>query len=191
MSNLELDLDFDLEKEVQVWCRAVHRFGWNRQARIAELADHLCCEIERLQATGMSAEAAFRAATEQLGTVAALQSEHMKNATLLSLFYTQAEQFAYTTLRPGGKPMTPKRAALYNILVSLFFATAIILASYLIADTQYENHAQTVTHLLIALWFVPFIWLSAAGNDKSIADLTKYDWALIKRKFSQFVRSKS
>ncbi|MEZ4726918.1 MAG: permease prefix domain 1-containing protein [Caldilineaceae bacterium] len=185
------DLKFELDKEVQIWCRAVHRFGWNRQARIAELADHLYCEIEQLQAAGLSAEVAFRTATEQLGDVAQLQSEHIKNATLLSLLYTQAEQFAFATLKSGDRPMTPKRAALYNILVSLFFAAAIILASYLIADTQYEHHAQTVTYLLIALWFVPFTWLSAAEKDKSIGDSIKCDWALIKRKFSRLVRSKS
>lgn len=180
-------LDFNLDREVQAWCRSVHAYGWGRQARRAELADHLYCEIDRLQATGLSAQAAFRTATEQLGDVAALQSEHTKNATLLSLFYTQAEQFAYATLQPGGKPMTPKRAALYTILVSLFFAATIVLASYLIADTQYEHHAQTVTHLLIAIWFVPFIWLSAAGSDKSMSESIKCDWALIKRTLSRLI----
>ena len=127
MSNVNFDLNFDLDREVQAWCRAVHAYGWNRQARREELADHLYCEIERLQATGLAEDAAFHTATEQMGTVAALRAEHTKNATLLSLFYTQAEQFAYATLQPGGKPMTPKRAALYNILVSLFFAAAILL----------------------------------------------------------------
>ena len=185
MSNLTFDLDFDLDKEVQLWCRAVHRFGWNRQARIAELADHLHCEIERLQSEGLSRQAAFRAAAEQLGDVGQLQSEHIKNVPLLSLFFTQVEQVAFATLKSGEKPMTPKRAATYNIVISLVFAAAITLASYLIADTQYEGHAQTVTYLLIAIWFVPFTWLSAAGNGKSIPDSIKCDWALIKRKFSR------
>ena len=182
-------LEFDLEQEVQAWCRTVHPYGWNRRARVAELADHLYCELERQQAAGLSEEAAFRAATEQLGDVGTLQAEHTKNATLLTLFYTQVEQFAFATLQSGEKPMTPKRAALYNIVVALFFAAAIILASYLIADTQYEDHAQTVTYLLIAIWFIPFTWLSAAENDKSVSALLTCDWALIKRAVSHLLRS--
>ncbi len=187
MSNLEFDQDFDLDREVTAWCRAVHPYGWNRRARREELADHLYCEIERLQAAGLSQQAAFRAATTQLGEVAELQSEHTKNATLLSLFYTQVEQFAFATLKSGEQPMTPQRAATYNIVISLFFAAAILLASYLMVNTQYEEYAQTVTYLLIALWFVPFTWLSAAKNDKSMADAMKCDWALIKRTISRFV----
>ncbi|MEZ4863465.1 MAG: permease prefix domain 1-containing protein [Caldilineaceae bacterium] len=183
MSSLNFDMDFDLDAAVQAWCRSVHTYGWNRQARREELADHLYCEVERLQSEGLTEQAAFRMATERLGDIGLLQAEHTKNATILSIFYTHVEQFAFATLKSGKNSMTPQRAATYNILVSLFFAAAILLASYLIADTQYERHAQTVTHLLIAIWFVPFLWLSAAGNDKS----RRCDWASIKRTLSRLV----
>lgn len=87
--------------------------------------------------------------------------------------------------------MSPKRAATYNIGLSLIFAAAILLASYLMVNTQYEEYAQTVTYLLIALWFAPFTWLSAAEKDKSMADAMKCDWALIKRTISRLVNPKA
>ena len=43
--------------------------------------------------------------------------------------------------------------AVLNILVSLIFAMSILATSYLLADTQYR---QTVTYLLIAIWWIPF-----------------------------------
>ena len=47
---------FDLEKEVHAWCASIHPSGWKRGARIAELKDHLFCEIERLSADGLTEE---------------------------------------------------------------------------------------------------------------------------------------
>lgn len=54
--------------------------------------------------------------------------------------------------------MSPKRPTLSIIIVSLIFAIAILVSSYLFADTGY---ADTITYILIAIWFVPFAYLVA------------------------------
>lgn len=58
--------------------------------------------------------------------------------------------------------MTPKKAAVLNIIISLAFATAIILVSYFSNDAA-DN--KIIIYLLIVLWFIPFTWLSR--NEKN------------------------
>ena len=52
--------------------------------------------------------------------------------------------------------MDYKKAKLANTLISLFFALAMIISSYLIADKELSK---TVVFMLIAAWFVPFFYL--------------------------------
>lgn len=52
--------------------------------------------------------------------------------------------------------MNQKKAALVNIGISILFAAAIIVSAFLLKGTQYQ---QTVTWLLIAVWWIPFSWL--------------------------------
>lgn len=53
--------------------------------------------------------------------------------------------------------MAKNKLALLNILISLIFAGLIICASQLFQGEEYKD---TITYLLIALWFIPFSWLS-------------------------------
>ena len=59
--------------------------------------------------------------------------------------------------------MKPSNPALQLILVSLFFAAAILVASYLMKGTEYGD---TATYVLIAIWFIPFSYLCAATQRK-------------------------
>ncbi len=54
--------------------------------------------------------------------------------------------------------MTPKRAAISIILVSLAFAMVMLLSSWLMADSE---HRETVTFLLIAVWWIPYSFFCA------------------------------
>ncbi len=54
--------------------------------------------------------------------------------------------------------MSPKRAAFLNIVVAIFFAAAIILADIVFEGTE---HNETVKYSLIALWWMPFSYLSS------------------------------
>lgn len=53
--------------------------------------------------------------------------------------------------------MKPQNAIYLNLVISIIFAIAMIASSYFFDG--HENQ-QMVTNLLIAVWFVPFFWLS-------------------------------
>jgi hypothetical protein len=59
--------------------------------------------------------------------------------------------------------MNCKKAKLANILVSLFFALAMILSSYFIAD---KDLSDKVVFILIAVWLVPFFYLNKQTKRK-------------------------
>jgi len=52
--------------------------------------------------------------------------------------------------------MSPKKASLSIVIVSIVFAAAMIISSIYWADKAY---LQTVILSLVALWFVPFAYL--------------------------------
>lgn len=53
--------------------------------------------------------------------------------------------------------MTHRKTAILNIAVSILFAIAILVSSWLLQETE---HSQTVHFLLIAAWWIPFTILS-------------------------------
>ncbi len=53
--------------------------------------------------------------------------------------------------------MKAKKSSRSLIVISLIAAGAILLSSYLLADSDFS---QTVTFLIIAVWFIPFTILS-------------------------------
>jgi hypothetical protein len=70
---------FDLDQAVHGYCSSVSTSWFRRSAQIAELEDHLYCEIEQLVIGGASPERAFAQATSKLGETADLQREFGKN----------------------------------------------------------------------------------------------------------------
>ena len=71
--------------------------------------------------------------------------------------------------------MKPKTLAFLLIAVSLAFAGAIVLSSYLLKGSAYAHHADTVTYLWIALWWIPFSYLTmksskAEGSKKRVVN---------------------
>jgi hypothetical protein len=55
--------------------------------------------------------------------------------------------------------MTSQRATHLNILISIVFAAAMIGSSLMIDD---KDTSQIVVFILIAIWFVPFTYLTKA-----------------------------
>lgn len=53
--------------------------------------------------------------------------------------------------------MNYKKARMVNILISIFFALVMLISSYFIAD---KDLSETVIFILIAIWLVPFLYLS-------------------------------
>lgn len=58
--------------------------------------------------------------------------------------------------------MSPQKATLSIIIVSIVFAAAMIISSIFLADKAYS---QTVILLLITLWFVPFAYLTKVKKE--------------------------
>ncbi len=58
--------------------------------------------------------------------------------------------------------MSPKKATLSIVIISIVFAAAMIMLSGFWADKAY---LQTVILLLIALWFVPFAYLTKVKKE--------------------------
>ena len=76
---------FDLDQAVRRYTRSVSGNWLRRSAQIAELQDHLYCEIEHLIAQGVAPEDAFQQAMSKLGETTALQQEFGKNKRRFSL----------------------------------------------------------------------------------------------------------
>jgi hypothetical protein len=104
---------FDLDKEIDAWCRSVHSNGWKRASSIAELKDHLSCEIERVSAEGVSEKQAFLAATERLGSVEELRLEYSKNRNLMSTLSHVLS--ASSRITSGGADMSKSKPLLPTI----------------------------------------------------------------------------
>ncbi len=75
---------FDLDKEIANWSAAVHAGRCRSEASVAELRDHLYCEIERGRTEGLTEQQAFAAAVAKLGSAPELASENAKNRSLLA-----------------------------------------------------------------------------------------------------------
>jgi len=56
-----------------------------------------------------------------------------------------------------------KKARLANILISIFFALVMLVSSYFIAD---KDLSEKVIFMLIAVWLVPFFYLSKQSQRK-------------------------
>ncbi|MFK7802450.1 MAG: permease prefix domain 1-containing protein [Anaerolineae bacterium] len=160
---------FDLEKEVDAWCRAVHPVSFKRKGRIEELKDHLYSAIERYQEDGLSEEEAFLHATGRMGEPNELAKEHSKNSSALIQAACRLNEFEAKQVDKLSHLMNPKKLAVLIIVISLAFAAAIILAAYIVPP----EYNQTVMFFLIAIWFIPYAWLTAAAVRKEEKDLSK------------------
>ncbi len=69
---------FELDRAIADWSADAQPEGCRNPARMAELEDHLRCEIERGREAGLSDEAAFHAAVRRVGTARALAAEHRR-----------------------------------------------------------------------------------------------------------------
>ncbi len=59
--------------------------------------------------------------------------------------------------------MNSKKVKLASILISIFFALAMIISSYFIADKELSK---SVVFILIAVWLVPFFYLQKKMKNK-------------------------
>jgi hypothetical protein len=107
---------FDLDREIDSWCRAIRLKAGKRASSIAELKDHLYCEVERLSDEDLSAEQAFLAATERIGNLEELRLEYSKNRNLGS---TLSDLLAANSQLPAGEDISKLKTWLPTITSSV------------------------------------------------------------------------
>lgn len=137
---------FDLDREVAAWSRAVHEERCQPAAVVAELSDHLYCEIERARATGLSDEAAFRAATARLGTARQLTAEHAKNRSALGTACQMAARLDPAMGRPEQRWLLLAHAAVWAALI---IATTLALKKAAPAEVS----VWLLTVIFVSLWW--------------------------------------
>jgi hypothetical protein len=139
---------FDLDREVTAWSTSVHAERCRAAAGVAELSDHLYCEVDRGRAEGLSDEEAFRAATARLGSVSELTAEEAKNRSALGTVCQVAAKLDGAGVRPDHRGALLAHALIW---ASLIIATSMILSKSAVRD---------VYSLLLMVVFVPLWWAS-------------------------------
>jgi hypothetical protein len=136
---------FNLDREVAAWAAAVHAERCRPEAGVAELSDHLYCEIDRARAEGLSEEEAFRAAVARLGTPADLAAEHAKNRGPL------AKVCRVAAAMDGGTIWSADQRRLLT-------AHSMIWASMMIATSIVMTAASLKAAAAVSLWLITVIY---------------------------------
>jgi len=137
---------FDLDKEIDAWCRSVLSNGWKRASSNTELKDHLYCEVERLLEEGLSEKQAFLAATERIGNVEDLRIEHAKNRSLSSTF----SDLLNARIPSGGADMSKSKPLLPTFTSSI----GMLLGGLLGAAIGSFSASESVVMVCYALGFI-------------------------------------
>ncbi len=139
---------FNLDREVAAWSAAVHAERCRPAADVAELSDHLHCEIDRARAAGLSDEEAFRTAIARLGSAPELTAEHAKNSSALA----SACQVAAKLDRSGSSPGHRRRLLAHALVWAALIIASSLLLTRAAAPKAYAS-------LLIVI-FIPLWWAS-------------------------------
>lgn len=139
---------FDLDREVTAWSTSVHAERCRPVAEVAELTDHLYCEIERGRAEGLSDEEAFHAAIARLGSASMLTAEEAKNRSALGTACQVAAKLDGAGVRREHRGVLLGHALIW---ASLILATSLLLSKTAVRD---------VFSLLLVVVFVPLWWAS-------------------------------
>lgn len=155
--------NFELDKEVDRWCRSVLKEVAGNEDAIAELKDHLYCEIDALRILGMPDQQAFIRATERMGSVEELMAEYSKNTgvvrRILMAFANKFSHQAWVT-------------AIYTFLYLILFAIMTTSISRILEGTDYFS---AIGPLLYVLWVSPLLVFASS------CQAVKSEWACIKR----------
>lgn len=139
---------FDLDKEVAAWSAAMHAGRCAQAAGVAELSDHLYCEIERARAGGLPDELAFAAAVAKLGPEPELAAELAKNRSVLEAGCVAAARYERAV------PSARHRGLL--VAHAILWAAVIIAAALVMTKTA----APRAFGWLLMVVLVPSWWAS-------------------------------
>ena len=134
---------FDLDLEVQRWCKKAAPGLFLRSRRIAELEDHVHCAVASLIDEGHSQEQAFQLAIKTVGSASHLRREFRKNMGIVSFLLSQ-------------------RARLRTAKPSLIVAASILIAFLFSNTTMDGSFTEWAKNTVVALCMMPLKWLTGA-----------------------------
>ncbi len=155
---------FDLDKEVTAWSRAVHADRCRNADEVAELADHLLCEIEQLKAgrSQLSDERAFKIAIASLGGKRGLTAEHAKNRSRLGALWAKVVRYE----RAQSAGLTREHARLLAAH-AILWAVLISASALALSKTGAKDAASWLLTLWIPLWFAAEMVLRRALRSRT------------------------
>lgn len=155
---------FDLEKEVAAWSQAVHADRCRNADEVAELADHLLCEIEQLRAarstagrTQLSDEQAFKIAIATLGGKRGLTAEHAKNRSRIGALW--AKVVRYERAQSAGLTREHSRLIAAH---AILWAVLIAASALALSKSGAKDAATGLFTVWIPLWFASELVLRRA-----------------------------
>ena len=142
---------FDLEREIEQWCRTIIDCGCARETDLNELKDHLYCLVEEHRKQGHTEQDAFVEAIKQMGDTRLITDEYARNRTLLQKIaaYDRKVQrsitgrFGSITGRFSGKQLI-----WFLLGFSMFCALLMLLLA---------AHVGLAVFWIMLIWFIPFI----------------------------------
>ena len=146
---------FDLNKEIRAWCRSALPDGCGDD-QLAELEDHLHCEIERLQGEGLDETTAFDRATKRLGEARILMNEYSKNQSFVARLCALDRRLSGAeNIR---NPAVKKLAGRLVVGQSILWAAAMLATALLTRGS--ENAGYLVTVVFVPLWFASYLLIN-------------------------------
>jgi hypothetical protein len=137
---------FNLDAEIDALSNRVYASRCRNAAHVAELRDHLYCEIEQLRARGMSDEQAFAAASAKFGAGSAFASELAKNLTPVELFCEWAARYDRGIADPRWRSVFIAHGAIWAVVM---LAAAIAIKH----SHMSEGWSWLFTTMMIPLWY--------------------------------------
>ena len=150
---------FDLDLEIDRWCRDIIERNCAGHEHLEELKDHLHCLVDDQRARGMSEQAAFRAALDQMGDSALIASAYRSNTTLLR----KMAAFDRGISRRLARRYSPRQLTWALVGWSVFCAVLIVAAAAIAPDA-----GMTFSGWLIALWLIPFSAIAATPSVRAM-----------------------
>ncbi|MGH1364063.1 MAG: permease prefix domain 1-containing protein [Calditrichia bacterium] len=134
---------FQLDKAIDNLTSQIASCSANMSAD--EIKDHLLSTVEDLVEHGSTEEEAYQTAVERIGNIAELKNE-------LNNIHKERSFMNY------------RNPAFQQIITALFFAGAMLASAWL-------GFSDTVTYLLIAIWFIPFLLISKRSSTSAKDEL--------------------
>ena len=147
---------FDLEREIEQWCRTIIDCGCARETDLNELKDHLHCLVEEHRKQGHSEQDAFVEAIKQMGDTRLITDEYARNRTLLQKIaaYDRKLQRSITHRFSG------KQLIWFSLGYSVLWSLAMLLLAAL-GGAEYREQGVTWMTWTMMIWFIPIIIVAA------------------------------